>query len=355
MRATVCVLRGASQLGEELRAEGLPFRFFGDHAYDPTSGWKLWRLIRERRIDLLHVTDFGASTFGRLAGRLARTPTIVHVRSHHSEHQPRGFPLHVEYAYRALAPHTDRAIAISESVRRFAIRRMGFRPGQVEILNNPLARFSFAEPEPERVPEIRRRHGIEPDAPVIGAVTRFHAAKGIRYLVEAFARVLDAVPEARLVLVGEGPEESRLRALARELGVMDRIVFAGFRRDVQAYYRLFRVSAVPSIEEGFGNVALEAMAMGTPVVASREGGLPEIVREEETGILVPTADAGALARALLRLLRDPGLRDRMGAAARARSEEFSMDRYVERLLEIYRDVVAGGAGRRAAAGTRGAP
>ena len=335
---TVCVLRGASPLGAQLRDEGLPFHFLDDSRFSPASLGKLLKLIRRQRIEVAHLTDFGACTFGRIAARLSGVASVVQIISHHSPGQPRGFPRYVELAYRALAPFTDRALAISDSVRDFAIARMGFAPDAVEVLTYPLPTHSFRPASQEAVASRLAAHGIVQGEPVIGAVTRFYPAKGIRYLLDAFAIVLGTHPRARLVLVGQGPQEAELRARCDALGIAARVVFAGFRRDAETYVGGFDVAAVPSIEEGFGLVALEALAVGVPVVASRVGGLPDIVRDGETGLLVPPADPDALAAALLRLLGDPELRARFGTAARIDVQRFSLDAYASRLTEIYREL-----------------
>jgi glycosyltransferase involved in cell wall biosynthesis len=338
VEVTACVLRPASAIGRRFQREGVPLIFLGLGPFNPLTLWELVSLIRTRRIDVLHLTDYGASTFGRIAGLLTRTPSVVHVRSHHSRYQRRSFPPHVALAYRALAPATARALAISTSVRTFAIERMGFRPEQVQVLHNPLARYSLAPASAAEADVLRAEYGLGPSTPVVGSVTRFYPAKGITFLLDAFARLRRQVPEARLLLVGDGPDEPQLRAQAAALGIADQVIFAGFHRDVAAHLRLFTVSAVPSLEEGFGNVAVEAMAAGVPVVAARVGGLPEIVTDGVTGFLVPPAEPEALAQALLRLLEDPALRDAMGQAAAADTDRFRMDHYVTRLEALYRSV-----------------
>jgi glycosyltransferase involved in cell wall biosynthesis len=340
---TVCVLRGASELGAQLVAEGLPFHFFGDRRFSPASLVKLLHVMRRDRIQVAHLTDFGACTLGRIAARRAGIPSVVQVISHHSDGQPRGFPRYVELAYRLLAPHTDHVLAISDSVRDFAVQRMGFAPGAVEVLTYPLPRHSFTPPSPEAVEARRARHGIAPGDPVVGAVTRFYPAKGIHHLIDAFPAVLAASPRAWLVLVGQGPEEQALRARARERGVESRVVFAGFQRDAHDYVGGFDVAVTPSVEEGFGLVALEALALGVPVVASRVGGLPDIVRDGETGLLVEPSRPDALAAAILRLLGDADLRTRFGRAARLDVQRFSLDAYAGRLTRIYRELADAGA------------
>lgn len=332
---TVCVLRAPSALGRQLQAEGLPFHFFGDHRLSPSTVPRLVRLIRERDIQVMHLTDYGASTFGRIAGLLTRTPAIVQVISHHSSFQRKGFPRHVELAFRALAPATAHALAISSSVKEFAAAHMGFASEGIEVLHYPLPRYSFSTPAPEQAAAVRQLYGIGADDPVIGAVTRFYPSKGITYLIAEFADVLKQAPDAWLMLVGQGPEEEALRRQCAELEITDRVIFAGFQREAHLFVAMFDVSVVPSLEEGFGLVALESLALGVPVVASRRGGLPDVVVDEVTGILVEPTERGAITRAILRLLAEPALRQQMSESARADVERFSLDRYVGRLIELY--------------------
>lgn len=335
---TVVILRPPTSLGYELLREGLPITFLGDHRFNPVSAVKLARIIRHTRADVLHLTDFGACTWGRLAGLATRTPAIVQVITHHGPDQPRGFPWQAALAYRALAPFTGRALAISDSVKRFAEERMGFSKGSVEVLHYPAPEHSFREPEPAATDALRTSLGIGDGEPVIGAVTRFHRVKGIAHLVDAYATVRATLPNAWLVLVGQGPLEQDLRGRAAELGVADRVVFAGFQREAERYVSLFDVSAVPSLEEGFGLVALESLRLGVPVVASRVGGLPDIVEDGRTGLLVPPSDPPALAAALLRVLTDHDLAAGMRKAAPDSTARFSLERYVGRLVQMYREL-----------------
>lgn len=338
VEATFCVLRAPSGLGRELLSEGLPFHFFEDRPWNPASVLRFLRLIRERRIDVLHLTDYGASTLGRIAGLLTRTPAIVQVIAHHSEHQRRGFPWHVELAYRALAPATARALAISESVRDFAAEHMGFGRDVLEVLPYPLPQHSVSKPSEAIMAAVRAEYGIGVQDPVVGAVTRFFPSKGITYLLTAFAEVLRAQPNAWLMLLGQGPEEASLREQSSALGIQDRVIFAGYQRDIAHHEGIFRVAVMPSLEEGFGLSAVEALAMGIPVVASAVGGLPDVVRDGETGFLVPPADPDALTHAIVRLLEDEALHQSLSAAARVDVQRFSLDGYVSRLVQLYHEL-----------------
>lgn len=335
---TVVILRPATSLGRELVAEGVPLAFLGDHRYNPVSMLKLIRIIRDSRADVLHLTDFGADTWGRLAGAITRTPAMVQVITHHGQGQPRGYPWQAALANRLLAPLTSRVLAISSSVKDFAVDHMGFERDAVEVLHYPMPEHSFSDPDPSDCDELRRSLGIADKDPVIGAVTRFHEVKGIHHLVEAYAIVRKTHPDAWLLLVGKGPQEARLRARAEELGVSDRVVFAGFQRAVERFEALFTVSAVPSLEEGFGLVALESLRLGVPVVASDVGGLPDIVEHGKTGFLVPPANPEALADALLQVVGDPALHASMRAAAPVSTARFSLDEYAHQLIRVYREM-----------------
>jgi len=166
-------------------------------------------------------------------------------------------------------------------------------------------------------------------AQVVGCVARLHAEKGVMTLVDAFTEVAKRVPDAKLEIYGDGPERDLLeRTVAmRKLG--GRIVFHGWKDSRSGLYRDFRLLAVPSRKESFGMAALEAMAYGLPVVGTEVGGLPEVIEDKVTGLLVPAGDADALAEALIRLLEDPGLCRRFGEAGRARAEaRFTEDRFL---------------------------
>jgi glycosyltransferase involved in cell wall biosynthesis len=208
----------------------------------------------------------------------------------------------------------DGVIAISEGVRT-ALVAAGVRPERVRVVPSAV--------DPERVTAgpgareaVRRAWGVAPDAVavvVLGALVR---RKGHAVLLAAAARLGDAAA-VRWVFCGAGEERTALEAAAAPLG--DRVVFAGFRDDVGACLAAADVVALPSLQEGLGVAALEAMAAGRPVVASRVGGLAEAVADGETGLLVPPGDAAALATALGRLVAEPALRERLGAAGRRRA------------------------------------
>jgi glycosyltransferase involved in cell wall biosynthesis len=336
VEVTSCVLRAGDELEERLTTEGVPLQFFGSHRFSPFPLARIVKLVREKQIDVIHLTDFQADTLGRVAAKLTGKPVIVHVRTHHSKYQKRPYPWYMERINHLLAPSTALAIANSDSLRDFAIDRMGFTPDQVVTVHNPVSSYTMKPVSPADVVRIRSELGLEGVYPIVGAVTRFYPAKGITYLVGAFPQVLARFPDARLVLVGDGPLGDELRAQAESLGIGDRVIFTGFRPDAEALVQLFTVSAVPSLEEGIGNVAIESVVGGVPVVASREGGLPEVVVEGKSGLLVRPGDSDRLAIALLRVLEEPFLLDHLRQGCREEAARFSIENYTARLEQLYR-------------------
>jgi glycosyltransferase involved in cell wall biosynthesis len=168
---------------------------------------------------------------------------------------------------------------------------------------------------------VRRGLDLPPEAPVVGALSRLAWKKGLRHLVEAAPRLLESVPDAHVLIAGDGELRAELERQARSLGVASRVRFLGTRRDPLDLLAAFDVFVLPSVVEGMSNAVLEAMARALPVVATDVGGNPEIVGDGETGFIVPPADPAALAAALGKLLQAPELAREMGAAGRRRVEQ----------------------------------
>jgi glycosyltransferase involved in cell wall biosynthesis len=177
---------------------------------------------------------------------------------------------------------------------------------------------------------------IPKGAPLVGNIAALAAHKGQKHLVAAAAKVVREIPDARFLIIGEGELREPLEKQVKDLGLGHHLVLGGFRADAVGLLKSFDVFAMSSVTEGLGSVILEAMSCRRAVVATRAGGIPEVVVDGETGLLVPPADDAALAQGIVRLLRDATLRARLGAAGRARVEaEFSVASMVEKTLGVY--------------------
>jgi glycosyltransferase involved in cell wall biosynthesis len=243
---------------------------------------------------------------------------------------------YVRPALRWTLRHAGALTAITEDCRQHALRA-GAPPDHVRLVFNgtDLRRFS---------PGDNGNRGDLLFGPhMIFACRQLFPRKGIRFLLEAAAELKPQFPDIKIVLAGDGFERPELARRAEQLGIASDVTFLGWvpNAELPPYYRAAAVSVIPSLEEGFGIPAAEAMGCEVPVVASDAGGLPEVVENGVTGLVVPRGDSKALAQAIASLLADPQRRHRMGQAGRERALRlFDWDRSAEQFEEIYRDVAS---------------
>ena len=314
-------------------------------------------LLRELSPDVIHV-HAGAELALLVRTVIRSVPVVLTIHAFHGRHADANYRLAARLARLA---RVDRVIAVAESEAQ-RLRQGGLREPTLKIVYNGVpdrwatldgtqvdaygpAGDDLEHPEPVNALAIdwQRELGWPERAPVVGAVGRLEAPKGFDLLIEAFARLdpADYPSPPRLVVVGDGSEREALQRQARELGLGDRVYFAGFRGDSWRAFAGFDVTVIPSRQDGLPLVCLEAMAAGCPVIASDAGGLPEMVADGVTGLVFRAEDVGALTSALARLLKDPALARRMGQAGRARFlEEFQLGRMVDRTRAVYAEAIA---------------
>ncbi|HEU0278027.1 MAG TPA: TIGR03088 family PEP-CTERM/XrtA system glycosyltransferase [Rhodanobacteraceae bacterium] len=329
---------------------------------DPGCYWRFWKLLRDLRPDLVQTYNLGALDLAPVA-RLAGVRRVVHAEHGWDVADPRGESRKYRALRRWLAPCIARYVAVSADLERWLREVVGIAPARLAFIPNGIdtARYVAATPTSGGRPLLGTF--APPGTLLIGTVGRLDAVKDQARLIDALhllcARDADAGHRLRLVVVGEGRERAHLERHIQDLGLQDRVRLLGNRDDVPALLAEFDVFALCSIAEGIPLTVLEAMAAGLPVVATRVGGVPEVVIEGETGTLVPASDAAALARALDGYVRDPGLRRRHGAAGQARVRaRFSLTAMVAAYTGLYDQLLAGRqrpARRTAALAKRGEP
>jgi glycosyltransferase involved in cell wall biosynthesis len=319
---------------DRLREQGVEVEHLGRGKFDPRLLGDLVRAGRRRQARVLHVHGYAAADFGRLAARRLGAALVLH--EHFAD--PR-LPPYQALADRLLAPLTDRAIAVSASTRDFLVRERHVPAERVRLIWNGAPLDEFAPQGPRRRTLIRRELGLPEEAPVIGSIGRLNEQKGHRYLLDAAARVFATIPEARLVLAGDGDQEPALRAQAQALGIAPRVVFAGHRTDVPALLESFDVFCISSTYEGTPLTLFEAMAAAKAIVSTAVDGCREVLEPERTGLLVPARDAEALGQALARALADAELRRSLAEAARRESVRYDVRECVERMQALYDEVL----------------
>jgi len=278
---------------------------------------RLVGLLRRERIQILFTFMFHPTLLGRLMGWFSRVPVRIS-----SERTMAEEGLGRRLLNRWTVPLATHVVAVSARVAAYAAREFRIPPDRLSTIANGVDLDHFR-------PVMRER---DAGPPVIGCTARLHAENDHVTLLRAFSRLSTRWPEAQLLLVGRGPEEARLKALAEDLGTSTRIRLAGEQGDVTPFLHQMDLYVQPSVAAGMPNSVLEAMAAGLPVVATAVGGTPEAVVEGETGLLVPPRNPMALADAMLKLLEDRRLAQAFGQAGRARVEtHFSEERMLRQL------------------------
>ncbi len=291
-----------------------------------TYAREIGRLVRDQRFDVVHAHIYASAAASALATLGTGVPLVV---TEHTEGAWQGRRAHL--VSRLICRRARRVIAVSSPIRRRLIERDGVSPEKISLVPNAVI------PAPDTLPR-------SPDAPpegwhegpLVGVVARLQPEKGIANFLKAAARISSSCPQARFLVVGEGPLRGELLRLADSLGLGERMRFLGHRADARDLIGLLDVLAVPSLTEGTPLTVLEAMAAGVPIVASAVGGIPDQVTHDREGLLVPPDDPVALGDALLEVLQDPGRARRLGEAARRRADsEFAHATMVGRIQTVY--------------------
>ncbi len=315
-----------SQIGKEALARGFDVEFVKIRGnIDPITIVKFIALYHRRSVDIVHTHSNADSWNASIAAKLSpRRPLVVRTR-----HLSASFNTRMIYNFMA-----DRVVTTGEYVRQYMIRDKGIDPRKVVAIPSGIDLTRF---DPDQVHEdLREELKIPPDALVFGTAAVFRWKKGNRYLLEATREILHSFPEAKLLLVGDGPQKKNLLGTIEELGIRSSVIMPGYRDDMPRVLKSMDVFVFPTLEEAFPNAVMEAMAMRKPVVATHVGGVPDIVQEGQTGYLVPPKNSRAITEKVLVLLKDKKLREEMGSRGREVVEaNCSQELMVQKLERLY--------------------
>jgi glycosyltransferase involved in cell wall biosynthesis len=324
--------------GTLLRDAGASYQVFRMASFmDGRIVASLVRQLRVYRPDILHCHLVRANLYGRIAARLARVTVVIN--SHHGIEDYMVSPNLRDRAVRSVERLTNGwvtcHVGVSEGMRQAAIRHLGIRPDEIVAIPNGVDLTLYDHGYDERA-TICHELGLDPDAVVIGSVGGFKKIKNFHLMVWIAKSIVDRYPEVQFIIVGEGDQMQKLKAMVSEMGLHRSVFLPGFRTDIPRVLRALDIFVLTSRSEGFGLALAEAMASGLPCVAFDVGALAELVVDGQTGFLVAEGDAEAFNIALSRLIIAPDLRSRMGLAARARAQAlFSVDLMVRHYHELY--------------------
>jgi glycosyltransferase involved in cell wall biosynthesis len=314
-----------TQVGDRAETAGLAVRRFPcRRRFDWQAVRAIQKIIERDEIDVVHAHGYKADFYALLAGRLAEVPVTA------TCHNWLGESLSMRaYGWldRYLLRFFDGVAAVSQSVAEQLRYSGALQRGRV-IPNGVPTRGGGIESL--LADQIRTGHRI-----VVGSVGRLSAEKGTSVFIEAASRICPDFPQVRFVVVGDGPLRSSLEARVRELGMATQFFFAGERNDVDQIYRLFDIYVLPSFQEGMPMALLEAMAAGLPTVATKVGGVPDLVSDRSVGLLVEPGDAETLAAGIRDLLNDQSQRERMGRV----EEHFSAATMARNYAELYEEAL----------------
>lgn len=340
-----CAPGGA--LIEEVLEQGITFRPI-KHFVQPVSPlddiralWEMIYLLKHQNYDIIHTHNSKAGFIARLAAKISGVPIIVHTihgfAFHEFENPPRQklFILLERFAGR----FADKLITVSEPLKEWGLRLgIASKDKYVTIydgidIEGFRSNFDLAKKKKE--------FGIPQTNLVVGAVSKLWEGKGHRQILQAAKKVIAEIPNVTFMFVGQGYLEDELKQLSEELGLRDHVIFTGFRHDIPEVTAIFDIAILASFFEGLGRVLLEAMACGVPTVATRVGGIVDVVDDAKTGILVEPGDVSSLASAIIRLLKDKDLRERLGKAGKEKIDsKFSAKTMVRRIEEVYDDLLS---------------
>jgi glycosyltransferase involved in cell wall biosynthesis len=334
----LCATRGdlAPAIVSELEAAGVQLVLLRRTSpFEIWTWWPLIALLRRNKVDVIHAHKFGSNVWAVVLGDALRVPVVI---AHEHSWAYEGDLLRVFLDRELIARRVSVFLAVSDQDRRRMLAVERIDPRVVRLMPNGIPDVTIGDPA-----AVRRELGIGPEAPVIGSVGGLRSPKAYDVLIRATALLTGEFPEIRTVIAGRGEEETSLRSLVAELGLENRVELLGPRRDVPDVLAAIDVAVSSSVSEGSPLAVMEFMAAGKPIVATRVGGVPDLIEDRVHGLLVEPRDAEGLASAVSELLRDPELRSTVAANARERQRhEFTLDALVDRVELLYEELVRAG-------------
>jgi len=335
VEVSACFLREPHPIAEQLRPAGIDPTFLSAHPANPMVLSRVAQLVRDGGCQIIHATGLKASLVGRVVARMTGAQAIIHV--HDLIYPRRG----VGALHRAVARKQDFSLCVSRAAQQVAESGYRVRPDRMRVLHNGIRLDRIRNLPADTGARMRQSLGVPWGVPVLAMVGRMYPIKGHRAMMQMMPAIAAACPDAHLLLAGDGPERTVCERMVRDAGLTNNVHFLGHRHDVPELLAASDLVLMPSLSEGLGLAAVEAMAAGKPVVAFDSGGLRDVVLHGNTGRLVPLGDQAAFVRSVLLLLQNGEQRQIYGQRAIQSADRFSLDRHIDALLDCYMDLAPG--------------
>ncbi len=334
---SVWCLRKGGFFADKLIEEGIDVKILGiSTSRNPIAIYKLYKLLKRHKIDLIHTHAYSAGTIGRISAFLAGVSVIISHNHSVYDYYHKYFRL-VEWA---LSHITDRIICISDRVRKSTNRTQGISAEKLITIHNGIN--SIGPVQKKAITKLKKELRIPPGHTVISTITHMEEHKGVSYLIQSASRICKSRENLIFLLVGEGAQEEELKELCVSLKIEENVVFTGERSDIPEILSLTDIFVLPSVREGLSLSILEAMASGKPVIATSVGGIPEVVSDGVSGILVRPKNPYALHDAIVELLDDKVKQRLMGFnGKRIFEERFNSGTMVDRIEKSYDLLIKG--------------
>ncbi len=307
--------------------------------FHPLTFWKdarnLRRLIAQEQFDIIHTHGSQDSWAIALAVQLKTNPVIV--RTKHNL-----FPIKNHIFNRWLYGNFfDHIICISEEIRNDCVRKEYISPAKLSLIYSAIAPEKLRSVSTEEKTAIKNKLGIRNEF-IVGTVARLRPEKGLNVLLKAMPEVIKQVGEVKLLIVGQGSEAQTLQHLARSLDIADKVIWSGFTPDIAPLLDIMHLFVMPSLSEGLGTAVIEAAARGLPIIASRVGGILDIIEHNVSGILVKPGDSQELATAIISLAKYPELARKLALnASKISQQKFSLSHLIDKSLQLYQTLISG--------------
>lgn len=331
----LCVLKPRSEGSDYLEQHGVYADYIDKNKFNPLIVLDLIKLIRNKKIKILHCHGYGAANYGRVAGFICRVPVIVH------EHMiDANVPSYQKIADRVLSPLTSKGVAISKAVKDFMVGSRFLNRDDISVVYNSIPNSTFDVYRGLDRNAIAEKRSISIDKKLIGIVGRLNPIKGHKEFLESAKIVVNSFPNTNFLIIGEGELRSDLEEQVRYLEIEENVKFLGHCDDVLELIYLLDILAICSYSEGFSLAAIEGMALGKAIVSTAVGGIGEVLEHEKTALLVPAKDPGKFAHSIINLLSNDDLAKKLGQNAMATcKQKFSVDKTIAGLMDVYTKVL----------------
>ena len=306
------------------------FRFF-------RCFWNIYFFLKKGSFDLLHSHSYFADIMGIPAARILCIPSIS--TCHGFIFNDRKLTIYNKLDL-MVQRFSNKVLAVSEKIKDDLIKS-GVCDSKIQVIQNAVEMDGNDNFFLHYREKTRRNFGINPDEIVLGYVGRLSEEKGLRYLVEAGYELLRSGLRLRVLIIGDGPQRTEIENFAKEVGLQKRVIFAGFKNEIEKLLASIDIFVLPSLTEGTPMALLEAMAYGIPIVATAVGGVPKVIDSGENGILVPAADPEKIAEAVLTICRDNDFRTKLSEMAKETiRSKFNINEWVRKIESVYLEVIS---------------